>query len=133
MNRRRTLILAAFALFATATGVHAQHGQDVVAFDGVWKLTFGSHMGNMVMSLALEMHDHAIEGIATSSAGGESVVEGAQEGAELTFTIFIRQPDHEVDLMFGGEMDGETASGTVDIMGEIYDWTAERPPPATRT
>lgn len=127
MNRTRALILGAVALFAAATSIHAQHEHDAMMFDGEWKLTFGSQMGDVVMDLALETHDHAIQGLASSPMGGEMVVEGTQEGAEIAFTVFIRQPDHDVDLMFQGTLDGETASGTVDIMGAIYDWTAERP------
>jgi hypothetical protein len=126
MIRRRALTLGALALFAAATGASAQHGQDAMAFDGEWTLTFGSQMGDVVMNLALENDDHVIQGIATSPMGGEMLVEGTRDGAELTFTVFIRQPDHEVDLMFSGELDGDAASGAVDIMGEIHDWTAER-------
>lgn len=128
MIRRRALILGAFALFAAAAGASAQHGHDAMAFDGEWTLTFGSQMGEVVMNLALAMDDdHAIEGVASSPMGGEMAVEGSQDGAELTFTVFIRQPDHDVDLLFSGNLEGGMASGTVDIMGEIYDWTAERP------
>ena len=127
MIRRRALTLGAFILFAAAMPGAAQQTHDAMAFEGEWTLTFGSQMGDVVMTLALARHDHAIEGIATSPMGGEMAVEGTQEGAELTFTVFIRQPDHEVDLVFSGELDGETASGTVEIMGEFYDWSAERP------
>jgi len=123
---RRTLILGGLALLLAAPAARAQHEHETSAFDGRWTLDLGTQMGRLSMDLELEMNEHLIQGIARSSMGGEGLLEGAQDGDDVTFTIFIRQPDHEVDLVFRGTLEGETASGTVDIMGEFFDWTAER-------
>lgn len=125
MIRRRALMLGALTLLATATAARAQHAHETAAFDGRWTLSFTSQMGPLSMNLELENHGGVVEGLAKSQ-GGDMVVQGAQDDADVTFTIFIRQPDHEVDLDFSGTVDGESASGTVAILGEIYEWTAER-------
>ncbi|MDH3735126.1 MAG: hypothetical protein OEU54_16475 [Gemmatimonadota bacterium] len=128
MRRHTRTFLSAFAaalvLTLGASGVNAQH-VDTPMFDGAWEVTLNSQMGEMTMAFELESDGQAISGVAVSPAG-EAVVEGAQDGHDLAFTMFIDQPDHQVELEFTGIMDGDTAEGSVHIMGETFDWSAKR-------
>jgi hypothetical protein len=125
MNRIRTAGVALVATIALTTGVQAQHIDQAGLFEGAWEVTFSSQMGPMTMTFHLEQDMHAINGVASSQMG-ESVVEGVQEGEDVTFTMFVVQPDHEVNLDFTGTVHGDTAEGAVSIMGEAYEWTAKR-------
>lgn len=125
MNRVRTAGVALVAMLAFATGLQAQHTEQTGLFEGAWEVTFSSQMGSMTVTFHLEQDMHAITGIASSEMG-ESAIEGVQEGEDVTFTMFVVQPDHEVNLDFTGTVHGDTAEGAVSIMGETYEWSAKR-------
>ena len=122
---RSRIALAGLAMLVFASGARAQHVEHVATFDGIWEMTFASQMGEVEMTFHLEQDTHAITGIAVSEMG-ESAVEGIQDGDELTFTLFVVQPDHEVVLDFTGTIHGDTAEGAVSIMGEMFEWSAKR-------
>lgn len=124
--RSRVGMLAiALALFAGGSGAAAQHAEPGAVFTGAWDVTFGSQMGEMTLRFDVESDGGTISGVAVSEVG-EAVVEGMQDGQDVAFTVFIDQPDHQVELVFSGTIEGDAGEGVVDIMGEAYDWTAKR-------
>lgn len=125
MKLGRIAMAGVAALMVFAPDARAQHEEHSSTFEGVWEVVFGSQMGQLEMVFHLEQDTHAITGVAVSEMG-ESAVEGVQDGEDLTFTMFVVQPDHEVNLDFTGTITGDTAEGAVSIGGGVYAWTAKR-------
>ena len=125
MNIRRIRggALAVAALLVATGQVHAQHEHAV--FEGPWDVSFESQMGPMTLVFEMEAEGEELTGT-TSSMTGDAVIVGTQSGDDLEFTLLVDQPDHQVQLYFSGTIDGDAAAGAVSIMGETYEWTAER-------
>jgi hypothetical protein len=124
MRRTRSLTLALVALAATVPALHAQHTEHAT-FDGTWLLTFETQMGAAEWTVELVVEEHAITGVAVTEIGNMPI-EGTQDGNEVEFILFLNAPDHAVEFMFSGTLDGDTAEGSVTIIDETFGWTGKR-------
>lgn len=119
------LLAAVLVLASVPTGLAAQEHVPAAALDGAWQVSFDSHMGQLEWDLELVVEEGRISGVADTPVGPASV-EGTQQDDELEFTLFVEAPDHAVEMRFTGTIEGDEASGFVEIMGEQFAWSAVR-------
>lgn len=83
-----------------------------MALDGTWNITMQSPMGARDVNAELKQNGSAIEG-SFSGPQGSAPVSGTIDGANINFAATIAGPMGQMELKFGGTLDGDSMSGTV--------------------
>lgn len=79
-------------------------------------------------TLMLYAQDEMLEGTLESQAGSIELSKVMLEGTEITFTVERETPRGVFELVYTGEIDGDTMSGTMEGPGGRFtvNWTATR-------
>jgi hypothetical protein len=85
-----------------------------VAIDGNWNLTMQSPMGAREVKADFASSGGAISGTFTGDQGAAPLT-GTLDGNAVTFAATVSGPMGQLELKFGGTLDGDAIAGTVQF------------------
>jgi hypothetical protein len=124
--KRKTIALAAAALFVAGTAPAARAQAEPANVAGAWLLSMQGQSAAVSQTLAIEQKGGAITGTIKAQQGNAAQVRGTVTGKNIAFTVKRQTPDGEVTQQFAGTVNGNSIAGTV-TQGQFHvNWTAAR-------
>jgi hypothetical protein len=124
--KRKTIALAAAALFVAGTAPAARAQAEPANVAGAWLLSMHGQSAAVSQTLAIEQKGGAITGTIKAQQGNAAQVRGTVTGKNIAFTVKRQTPDGEVTQQFAGTVNGNSIAGTV-TQGQFHvNWTAAR-------
>ncbi len=118
---------ACFALMATALCLALTvAAEDAVDVGGDWSLTFQGRQGPRTVDLNLVQDGGALTGTFVGPQGKEMPVTGTIEGAKIEFTVQIKTQRGEFEIVYRGDVEGDSMKGKAEMRGNQMGWSAEK-------
>jgi len=97
------------------------------AVAGKWELSMTGPGGNTTnITLTLEQEGTELTGTLSGPRGNENSVTGTVQGNTIRFSMKQQTPRGEMEMVYSGQVDGETMKGQLQMMGFSMDWTAKK-------
>ncbi len=94
---------------------------------GTWELSWESARGPGGAVVILEQHGDSLSGTAEMRMGTVEISKASVDGDKVTFSIVLSREDRTVELVFSGEVDGDTFNGTMsNPRGDKTTFTGKR-------
>jgi hypothetical protein len=93
---------------------------------GDWDASMNTPGGVRPFKLSFKVDGEKLSGTVARS-NGDVPLQGTIKGTEINFAYTITYNGHDLELIFGGKVDGDNMSGTVSFGGNGEDqWSAKR-------
>jgi imidazolonepropionase-like amidohydrolase len=103
----------------------AAGGADI---SGTWTLTYSVQGATQESTAALTMGaDGSITGTMSSQMGTVQITRGRMNGNQFTLSISVPANGQTMDIDMSGTLNGNTMSGSMNVMGQSLDFTGRRP------
>ncbi len=103
----------------------AAGGADIT---GTWTFTYSVQGTTQESTATLAMAaDGSITGTMSSQMGTVSISRGHMNGNQFTISISVQANGQTMDIDMSGTMNGNTLSGSMNVMGQALDFTGRRP------
>ena len=113
-------------LMAVAPAWAQETQQEPVDVSGAWEITSESPRGTMTRTVILEQDGTALTGTMESQMGSMPIENGSVEGNTFTFTVTLSRGDRSFELKYTGTVDGDSATGTMQMPRGEIEWTGKR-------
>ncbi len=88
-----------------------------MSIDGMWNLKLQTPMGERPVVMRLAANGAALSGALVGTAGESPLMDGAVNGAKVTWSTMFTGAMGEMKLDFVGDVDGDAMTGTVQFGG----------------
>ncbi len=103
-------------------------GPAVSALVGSWDVAVSSDDGDQEVTWSIEMTEGKLTGTMGSEMGDIPLKSGSLSGQDLVLVFLIEFGSESFELKFTGQVDGDSASGSVDSPMGAATWSAQRDP-----
>jgi hypothetical protein len=118
-------ILLAGICFLVLSLAHVARAQNTNVA-GAWQLSMPGRDGNMrTENLTLQQDGTKLTGTIKGRRGDEPVT-GTINGNDIDFSVAITTPNGNMNLEYKGTVNGDSMSGTMQVMGNSVNWTAKK-------
>jgi len=93
---------------------------------GTWEMTREGRDGPMTSDFTIEQDGSKIKVTMPGRQGNEMVGEGTIEGNAIQWTITRETQRGEFVMEYKGTVDGDSMSGTMNVMDREIEWTAKK-------
>ncbi len=118
---KKSLILATLILGLTAVTAYA-----LVDVSGVWEMTSEGRQGPMTRDITIVQDGDKITVTMPGRQGDEITGEGTVDGSQIQWSITRETPRGEFTMTYEGTVDGDTMSGTMQVMDREMEWSAKK-------
>ncbi len=123
--RCRWLGVLALTMLAVAPAA-AQTG--AAKLGGDWTLSYSTPRGENTMTLHFTQQNDSLGGTAELRRGSGALA-GTVKGDSVTFTMTMQREERTFTLKFAGQVQGDSARGTMETPRGASPWTAVRGAP----
>lgn len=113
MLQSARVTVVAFALFLSASILHAQNSKAV----GTWTMTTSSPQGDTQTNLVISEEGGKLKAVAKSERGERPYENVAVDGSKITFAITISFNGSPMTINYTGKIDGGKMDGEADFGG----------------
>jgi hypothetical protein len=122
--KTKSILLAAVCILVLSLAHVARAQNTNVA--GAWQLSMPGRDGNMMTeNLTLQQDGTKLTGTIKGRRGDEPVT-GTINGNDIAFSVAISTPNGNMNLDYKGTVNGDSMSGTMQVMGNTINWTAKK-------
>jgi Amidohydrolase family len=113
---------------AGGAGRGGRGGAGGADISGTWTLTYSVQGATQESTAALTMAaDGSITGTMSSQMGTVPISSGRMNGNQFTISISLPANGQTMEITMSGTVNGNTLSGSMNVMGQALDFTGRRP------